>query len=213
MTAGDGGRDGADETPSRGRSHASADEADFGEDDDPPDMGDLFDDLQAIADTVDDPEERERVQTAMRTAAAVEPRGRFGRVVRGFDRGDVAETLLGSALFGIPMLVEGGTGEAGAFLTTHPVSILGTVAFTVTVVVGILYVSDIQDVRVTDRILGVIPNRLAGVLGLSLAFAVVSMTAWGRVDWTDPALALASIAVAWVPMAIGAALGDILPGT
>jgi len=180
---------------------------------DAPDMGDLFDDLQAIADTVDDPDERERVEAAMRTAAAVEPPPMFGRVIRGFDRGDVAETLLGSALFGIPMLVEGGTGEVGAFLATHPASILGTLAFTVAVVVGILYVSEIQDVRVTKRILGIVPYRLVGVLGVSLAFATASMTAWGRVDWTDPTLAFASIAAAWVPMAIGAALGDILPGT
>jgi len=193
MTAGDGGKAG-DGSRGRGRSHASADDADV-DDEDPPDMGDLFDDLQAIADTVDDPEERERVEAAMRTAAAVEPTPMFGRVVRGFDRGDVAETLLGSALFGIPMLVEGGTGEVGAFLATHPVSILGTLAFTVAVVVGILYVSDIQDVRVTKRLLGVVPYRLAGVLGVSLAFAAASMTAWGRVDWTDPTLALGAIAV------------------
>lgn len=213
MTAGDDRTDPATGGRGRRREHASADEADFDEDDETPDMGDLFDDLQAIADAVDDPEERERVQTAMRTAAAVEPGPPFGRVIRGFDRGDVAETLLGSALFGIPMLVEGGTGEVGAFLATHPVSILGTLAFTVAVVVGILYVSEIQDVRVTKRLLGVVPYRLAGVLGVSLAFAVVSMTAWGRVDWVDPALAFASITAAWVPMAIGAALGDILPGT
>ncbi|WP_227131551.1 TIGR02587 family membrane protein [Halorubellus salinus] len=183
------------------------------DEDDPPDMGDLYDELEALADVVDDPAERERVAAAMRTAAAVEPVGVFGRVVSGFDRGDAAEALLGSALFGIPMLVEGGTSEVGEFLATHPVSVLGTLAFTVVAVVGILYVSDIQDVRVSHRLLGVVPRRLAGVLGISLAFAVVSMTAWGRVAWGEPLVAAAVISVAWVPMAIGAALGDILPGT
>ncbi|NHN42454.1 DUF2391 family protein [Halorubellus sp. JP-L1] len=178
-----------------------------------PDMGDLYDELEALADAVDDPDERERVERAMRTAAAVEPGGLFGRVIKGFDRGDVAEALLGSALFGIPMLVEGGTGEVGAFLATHPVSVVGTLAFTVAAIVGILYVSDFQDVRVTHRIFGVVPRRLAGVLGISLAFAIVSMTAWGRVEWATPLSAAASVSVAWVPMAIGAALGDILPGT
>ncbi|MFC6951477.1 DUF2391 family protein [Halorubellus litoreus] len=182
-------------------------------DDDPPDMGDLYDELEELADVVDDPAERERVAAAMRTAAAVEPVGVFGRVVSGFDRGDAAEALLGSALFGIPMLVEGGTSEVGGFLTTHPYSVAGTYAFTVAAVVGILYVSDIQDVRVTHRLLGIVPRRLAGVLGISLAFAVVSMTAWGRVDWGTPVVAVAAVSVAWVPMAIGAALGDILPGT
>jgi|AntRauTorckE6833_2_1112554.scaffolds.fasta_scaffold03305_4 uncharacterized membrane protein len=193
-----------------GRVRASVDEDDV---DEPLDMGDLYDELQALSEVVDDPEERERVAAAMRTAAAVEPASVFGRVVHGFDRGDVSEALLGSTLFGIPMLVEGGTTEVGEFMTTHPISIVGTLAFTILSVVGILYVSDIQDVRVTNAIFGVIPRRLVGVLGVSLVFAVVSMTAWGRVTWTDPEFALASIAIAWVPMAIGAALGDILPGT
>jgi uncharacterized membrane protein len=181
--------------------------------DEPPDMGDLYDELEALADVVDDAEERERVAAAMRTAAAVEPPGVFGRVVVGFDRGDAAEALLGSALFGIPMLVEGGTNEVGGFLATHPASVLATVAFTVVAVVGILYVSDIQDVRVSNRLFGVVPVRLVGVLGLSLSFAVASMTAWGRVEWVDPVAAAATVTAAWVPMAIGAALGDILPGT
>jgi hypothetical protein len=38
------------------------------------------------------------------------------------------------------------------------------------------------------------------------------MTAWGRVEWAQPWLAVCQISVAWVPMAIGAALGDLLPG-
>ncbi|WP_369684120.1 DUF2391 family protein [Haloarchaeobius sp. FL176] len=181
--------------------------------DGPPDMGDLYDELEALAATVDDPAEQERVASAMRTAAAVEPVGVFGRVVNGFGRGDLAEVLLGSALFGIPMLVEGGTAEIGAYLASHPLSVVGTLAFTVAMVVGILYVSDIQDVRVTQTFFGVVPRRLVGVLGGSFLFAVASMTVWGRVAWSEPTLALATVAVAWVPMAIGAALGDILPGT
>ncbi|MFD1644706.1 DUF2391 domain-containing protein [Haloarchaeobius litoreus] len=181
--------------------------------DGPPDMGDLYDELEALAATVDDPEEQERVASAMRTAAAVESEGVFGRVVQGFGRGDLAEVLLGSALFGIPMLVEGGTTEVGEYMTAHPVYVAGTLAFTVALVVGILYVSDIQDVRVTDAYLGVVPRRLVGVLGGSFVFAITAMTAWGRVVWSDPELAFASVTIAWVPMAIGAALGDILPGT
>jgi uncharacterized membrane protein len=184
-----------------------------GEREEPPDMGDLYDDLQELADTVDDPEEREKVEAAMRTAVEVEPANVFGRVIRGFDRGDAAEAMLGATVFGIPMLVEGGTNEAGAFLQGHPLALVGTVAFTIAVVVGILYVSEIQDVHVTYAFFGVIPRRLVGVLGISLAFALASMTAWGRVDWAAPELAVATIVVAWMPMAIGAALGDILPGT
>lgn len=50
---------------------------------------------------------------------------------------------------------------------------------------------------------------------MSVAFvtAAVMMTAWGRVPWTDPWLAVSTITVAFVPRAIGAPLGDILPGS
>lgn len=41
---------------------------------------------------------------------------------------------------------------------------------------------------------------------------IVMMTAWGRVTWETPVPPSADIAVAIVPVAIGAALGDILPG-
>jgi len=36
---------------------------------------------------------------------------------------------------------------------------------------------------------------------------------WGRVSWSDSPLAFTQVTVAVFPMAIGAALGDILPGT
>lgn len=39
------------------------------------------------------------------------------------------------------------------------------------------------------------------------------LTPWGRVDRESPALALARVAVATLPTSVGAALGDILPGT
>jgi hypothetical protein len=42
--------------------------------------------------------------------------------------------------------------------------------------------------------------------------ALFMMTAWGRVDWARPWLAICQISVAWVPMSIGAALGGLLPG-
>jgi hypothetical protein len=43
--------------------------------------------------------------------------------------------------------------------------------------------------------------------------ALVMMTVWGRVSWSEPWLAFCTVSVAFVPMAIGAALGDILPGS
>jgi len=184
-----------------------------GPEEDEPDMGDLFDDLSALEAAVDSESEREKVRETMRTAMEIQQPGVFGRVIWGFGREDAAEALLGALLFGFPMFVEGGTLEVGTFIAQVPAYFLLTHVVAVGVVVGILYVSDIQDVRIHDPLLGFIPRRLVGVLSISFVAALVMMTAWGRVDWVDPWLALCECSVAFVPMAIGAALGDILPGT
>ncbi|RDI71451.1 DUF2391 family protein [Halopelagius longus] len=182
---------------------------------DPPERLDrLFDELEELEDAVETPEARQQVREVMRAAMHVSrPPGAFGNVVKGFGREDLAEALLGSVLFGIPMFVEGGTQEVGEYLAGHPLSFVGTLCFAVGMVVGILYVADIQDVRVSNPILGVVPRRLVGVVGVSFLTALLLMTGWGRVDWSTPGLAIADVVVAFVPMSIGAALGDILPGT
>ncbi len=177
------------------------------------DVGDAFDELEELEEMVDDPEEREQVREAMRAVADAEESPVFGRIIWGFDRADAAEALLGSLLFGIPMAVEGGTNEVGAFVASNPLYLLGTVGAAVGIVVGILYVAEIQDVRVSRRLFGLVPMRLAGVLTISGTVAVGMLTLWGRVDWGDPWLAVCTCSVAFVPMAIGAALGDILPGS
>ena len=178
----------------------------------PPDMGELYDQLRELEETVDTPAEREKVRAALRTVVAVRS-GPFGRVVYGFDRGDAAEALLGALVFGVPMFVEGGTQEVGAFLAGRPVLLAATVLASVGVTAAVLYVADIQDVRVKRRLFGVVPRRLAGVLSVAAVTALLAMTAWGRVDWAEPALAASQVAVAFGPMAVGAALGDILPGS
>lgn len=172
----------------------------------------LVDELEDIEDDVDDPETRARLGAAMAAVAALQPPG-FGNVIVGFDYRDAAEALLGALIFGIPMFVEGGTLEIGAFVAAHPSLLAGTVLATVGIVVAILYVAEFQDVRVHEPLLGFLPRRLVGVMAISLATAAVMMTAWGRVDWAEPRLAAATVAVTWLPMAIGAALGDIVPGT
>ncbi|GAB3321028.1 MULTISPECIES: DUF2391 family protein [Haloplanus] len=184
--------------------------------DEPTDMGDLFDELEELEGIVDTPAGRRQVRETMRVAMAASAStaaSPFGRVIRGYDRGDLAEALLGSFLFGIPMAVEGGTQEVGEFLAARPLHLGATIVFGVGLVVGIIYVADFQDVRVHKPILGVIPRRLAGVVGVSLTMAFVLLTGWGRVDWAAPTLAFANVVVAFVPMSVGAALGDILPGS
>lgn len=177
------------------------------------DFSDLFDELEDLDDHVEDDEARAQLREVKEMATDMQPEGTFGRVIYGFDANDLAEAFLGSLLFGIPMAVEGGTNEAGEFLAGHLPLLVGTAAAAVVIVYGLLYVAQFQDVRVADPILGVIPRRLVGVLGASTVTATLLLTAWGRVSWTDPTLAASTVVVAILPMAIGAALGDILPGS
>lgn len=180
----------------------------------PADMGDLFDELEELEEMAETPEEREQVRDTMRVAMeATQTGSSFGRVIRGFDRADLAEAWLGSILFGIPMAVEGGTQEVGEFLAANPPYFVGTGLFAVGLVIGILYVADIQDVRIQNPILGILPRRLVGVVGISFLTAVVLLTAWGRVTWETPVVATANVVAAFLPMSIGAALGDIVPGS
>jgi len=208
--AGDDGRSGDGDA----RDDAPSEDGPFGpaDPDEETGMSDLFDHLEELEDIVDSPAEREQVREALRAARDVEESPVFGQVVFGFDRSDAAEALLGSLLFGIPMFVEGGTQEVGEFVATHPVFFAATTLLTVGLVVSILYVADFQDVRVMNPIFGIFPRKLVGVLLVSVGTALFMMTAWGRVDWAQPWLAICQISVAWVPMSIGAALGDLLPG-
>jgi uncharacterized membrane protein len=181
------------------------------------DIGRLFDELEELEDLVDSDAERKQVRDTMRAAAETQDSAVFGRVIWGFDRTDFAEALLGSLLFGIPMAVEGGTIDAGRHLAAHPIYFFSTIVTAIGMVVAILYVADFQDVRVAHRILGVIPRRLAGVTLTAFGSAVCLLTAWGLVSWSsEPAAiweAICICSVAFVPMAIGSALGDILPGS
>jgi len=183
-------------------------------DGDEPDVSDIFDRLEELAETVDSAEERREVEAVMDLASeATRSDAAFGRVIWGFDRADASEALLGALLFGIPMAVEGGTQEIGAFLAGHPLLLAGTGLAAVSITIGVLYVAEIQDVRVKNRLFGIVPYRLVGVLTISFLLAVAMLTGWGRVDWNEPLVALANVVVAFVPMSLGAALGDILPGS
>lgn len=181
--------------------------------DTPPDVGDLIKELESLAAQAETTAERERIEETITLARQVSYPAVFGRVIRGFDRSDVAEAFVGSIVFGIPMTIEGGTLEAGAYIARHPAFFLTTLVGAIAVVVGVLYVADIQQVQITRPLFGFLPRRLAGVLSISFLSALVLMTAWGRVDWTTPWVALSQVLVTFAGMSLGAALGDILPGS
>ncbi len=172
----------------------------------------IVDDLAELKSQVEDPETREQVDALMERVADLQPRG-FGNVIVGFDRADVAEAALGALLFGIPMFVEGGTAEVGTYLAARPLLLAVTLVAAVALVYTIVYVADFQDVRVHEPFFGLVPRRMVGVIGVAFVVAALGLTLWGRLDWADPLLAICTTSVAFVPMAIGAALGDILPGS
>ena len=122
-------------------------------DSDDEDLRDLLSEFDALAETVDAPEERERVRAARNAAVVAANDDVFGQVIKGYDRADVAEAFVGSLLFGIPMFVEGGTNEVGEFLAATPIALVGTVVGAIVLVIGILYVAEIQDVRVYKPLL------------------------------------------------------------
>lgn len=79
-------------------------------------------------------------------------------------------------------------------------------------VYGILHSVEFERVE-EDLIGGLIPVRLISILLIAGSMAIGLMTIWGRVEWTTTWIALGQITVTAIVMAVGASLGDILPGT
>jgi hypothetical protein len=178
----------------------------------PPDMGDVYDELRRLKETVDTNEERELVEGAIELVVNAERRT-FGRVVSGFDHSDAAQALLGILLFGIPMFVEGGTQEVGSFHSSHPLYWLATLLVTLGAVVGIPRSRMSKTSASGNPIFGLTPGKFSGVVGVAALTAAEMMTLRGRVDWAlAPWVALCDVTVAFLPMTIGAALSDLLPG-
>ena len=180
----------------------------------------LLAELERLEATVDDPEEREQVRRTMTTARRITPAERARRHIRKYTTRDVAETFVGGVLFSLPFLVEDGIFEiAEWFLATTvsglPVFLVTNVLFTVLMVYGLVYWSDIRSVDDPTPLLGFAPRRLIGVLVISFATATFLLVLWGRHAAGDPASALevvGRIVVVWTAAAFGGALGDILPG-
>ena len=174
------------------------------------DMRDVIEDLEDLEEMVDDEAEREKVRETIQAAEEASEPGIVGRFRRGFGLRDAGEAVIGGFVFGVPMIVEGGTYEVGAYVATRPLYLFLTVLFGGTLILGILHAGEFEQVE-EDRILGVVPLRLVGILGISVVLAVGLLTIWGRVAWSDPSVAASQSAVVAIAMGVGASLGDILP--
>lgn len=177
--------------------------------DDPVDIDDVFDELETLEDLVDSEAEQQQVRETM--AALRRSRNRpLARLRSGFDSRDVGEALVGSFIFGIPMVVEEGTLEVGSHIARSPLLFGPTVLFGFVTVYGILHAAEFEKVE-EDLIADTIPLRILTIPLIALLMALLLMTIWGRVNWGTPTVALGQVTVTAIVMAVGASLGDILP--
>jgi len=174
------------------------------------DIGDVFEELEELEEIVDSPEEREQVRETMRTLHRARDGTRLGRLRSAFGSRDAGEALVGSFLFGIPMIVEEGTLDVGRYIAGSPLYFGLTVAFGLTLTLGILHAARFAEIK-DDLLFGVVPVRLVSILIIAVAMALGLMTIRGRVDWAEPWIAVGQSTVTAVVMAVGAAIGDILP--
>ncbi len=177
-------------------------------------IGDVLDQLEELEESVSSPSEQRDVRTVKRMLEGVPGSER----IKKYTTRDVAEGFVGGIIFSLPLLVEDGVFEiAEWFVSTAvgpvPVFLLVNILCTVLLVAGLLHYTDIRQVK--PRLLfGVLPKRLTGILLISFAVALGSMFLWGRLHAEDPTRleAFARVAVIWTAAAVGATLGDILPG-
>ncbi|RQG98772.1 DUF2391 family protein [Natrarchaeobius oligotrophus] len=175
-------------------------------------IDDLYEQLETLEETVDDPDERTEVRRTKTLVGRLSRNGTVNRVITEFTGKDKAEAFLGSVVIGMPLLVEDGVIEIGEFLAETPAFFAGNVALAVALVVGILYVADFRDVRITDPYFGVVPRRPLWVLAIAFVTAAGMMTLWGRVTWDEPWVNLCQVSVIFTAMAIGGSISDILSG-
>ena len=173
-----------------------------------------FEDVEAL---VDNPALRRRVaRLKRRTVGAT--LGGVGDRVQKYTTRDIAEALVGSVFFAIPLLVEDGVFDVAAYFLSFtvagfPVFFVANTAFVLVMLWALVYGAGPRDVAVTRPLFGVVPRRLLGTALVSFVAVAVLMTMWGRVDgWRSPVVAVARVSVVWTVASFGAALGDILPG-
>jgi len=184
-----------------------------------PDINDLLAKLDALSDTVDEGHEREKVRQTISLVERMPGSSAFRTRITKYTSRDLAEAFVGSVLFALPLLVEGGVFEIAAWFAAAtpggvPVFLLVHVGFVLVMTAGLLYFADFRQIEISHPILGVVPRRYAGILLVSLFTSVLMMFLWGRLHEGDPAaLELVSrVAFVWAGAAFGASIGDILPG-
>lgn len=177
-------------------------------------IADVMEQLEELEETVDSSDERREVRRAKRMLEHVPGE----KHIRKYTSRDIAEGFVGGIVFSLPLLVEDGVFEIAEWFTTItvgpiPVFFILNALFVIGLVGGLLYYTDIREVQMRP-LFGLIPKRLVAILVISFVVAAMTMLMWGRLHEEDPTAieALARITVIWAAAALGATLGDILPG-
>ncbi|MCY4729168.1 DUF2391 domain-containing protein [Natronomonas gomsonensis] len=189
--------------------------------DEDPTTAEVLERLESLEESVSAGEERRRARRIRRLAEGMHrfERRTFDNVERNIQRyttRDVLEAFVGSTIFSLPLVVEGGVLEIGSHFATSlvygvPVYFLANAVFVVTITAGLLYYAEFREVEI-QLAFGFVPKRLVGVLAIAFLTATATMALWGRLDIAEPFLSLCQISVVWTAGAFGAGLGDILPG-
>ncbi|MFB6199170.1 MAG: hypothetical protein ABEI52_13055, partial [Halobacteriaceae archaeon] len=181
----------------------------------PPDLEELLDDLDAIAERDNASLVQERISNAKELIAEASQRGLIESRRRSLDPGDAIEGLVGSVVFASPLLVEDGVFDIANHLVNFtvvgiPIFLIINASFVVFMTYALLEWTG-RNRDDSHLLFGTIPARLFVILIISFAVATVLMTVWGRVgDWQPLDETLARISVIWAVGSLGAALGDII---
>jgi len=186
---------------------------------DNPDVSDLLTKLDTLKETVDSPTEKRKVEQTIALVERMPGSKAFTKRISKYTTRDVAQSFVGSVVFALPLLVEDGVFEIAAWfvnftLFSVPIFLFLNILFILVMAAGLLYYADFRDVQITKPIFGFIPRRYLGVLLVSFCTATAMLLMWGRLAADDPSQAeqFARITVIWAAAALGAALGDIIPG-
>ncbi len=178
------------------------------------DIDDVLRQLDELEGRVDTSKERQEVRRTRRMLESVPGSDR----IRKYTSRDIAEGFVGGIIFALPLLVEDGVFEIAEWfveftVASIPIFFVINVLFIVGLVSGLLYFTDIRNVQMR-LLFGFLPKRLTAVLCISLVVAAGTMLMWGRLTAEGPSNfeMLARITVIWAAAALGASLGDILPG-
>ncbi len=177
-------------------------------------LQDVFDQLDDLEESVSSSEERQGVRQTRRMLERIPGRDR----IKKYTSRDIAEGFVGGIIFALPLLVEDGVFEIAEWFLEFsvgplPIFLAINVLFVATLVGGLLYFTDIRDVQVR-LVFGFIPKRLTMTLAISFLVALGTMLMWGRLHEESPTTIeqFSRVTVIWAAAALGATLGDILPG-